>query len=123
MQVLHCDGQHQFVTARMRPLVSTFLACKNDVLAAQVPRQWNSTTVPFRQNVCLHRLFEAQASAAPNAECLVYEGTVMTYGQMDMQTNQLAHYLRSLRVDRDVPVAVLMERSLDLVMAVMGMSC
>lgn len=44
----------------------------------------------------------------------------MTYGQLDMQTNQLARYLQSLGVGRDVPVAVLMERSLDLIVAVMG---
>lgn len=44
----------------------------------------------------------------------------MAYGQLDRRTNQLAWYLQSLGVGRDVPVAVLMERSLDLIVAVMG---
>ena len=87
---------------------------------AQVPGHWNSTTVPFRQHVCIHQLFEQQAAAAPDAECLVYEGTSLTYGQLDRRTNQLACYLQSLGVGREVPVAVLMERSLDLIVAVMG---
>lgn len=88
--------------------------------AAQVPGQWNNTTVPFRQHVGIHQLFEQQAAAAPNAECLVFEGTSMTYGQLDHRTNQLARYLHFLGAGRDIPVAVLMERSLDLIVAVMG---
>ena len=45
----------------------------------------------------------------------------MTYAELDQRTNQLAHHLQTLGVGRDVPVAVLMERSFDLVVAVMGM--
>ena len=44
----------------------------------------------------------------------------MTYGQLDTRTNQLARYLQSLGAGQDTPVAVLMERSLDLIVAVMG---
>lgn len=44
----------------------------------------------------------------------------MTYAELDQKTNQLAHHLRVLGVDRDVPVAVLMERSFDIIIAVMG---
>lgn len=88
--------------------------------AIQVPQHWNNTTIPFRQHVCIHQLFEEQAAAAPNAECLAYEGASMTYGQLDSRTNQLARYLQSLGADMDMPVAVLMERSLDLIVAVVG---
>lgn len=44
----------------------------------------------------------------------------MTYAELDQKTNQLARHLRVLGVDRDVPVAVLMERSFDIIIAVMG---
>ena len=44
----------------------------------------------------------------------------MTYAQLDQKTNQLARHLQILGVSRDVPVAVLMERSFDIIIAVMG---
>ena len=44
----------------------------------------------------------------------------MTYAQLDQETNQLARHLQSLGVGKDVPVAVMMERSFDIIVAVMG---
>lgn len=44
----------------------------------------------------------------------------MTYAMLDQKSNQLACHLQSLGVERDVPVAVLMERSFDIVIAIMG---
>lgn len=44
----------------------------------------------------------------------------MTYAQLDQKTNQLARHLQTLGVERDVPVAVMMERSFDIIVAVMG---
>ncbi len=90
------------------------------VLYLQVPQGWNNTTVPFRTDVCIHQLFQQQAAAQPHAECLVFEGSAITYSQLDQKTNRLAHYLRTLGAGRDIPVAVLMERSFDLIVAVMG---
>jgi len=90
------------------------------VLYLQVPQGWNSTTVPFRTDICIHQLFQQQAAAQPHAECLVFEGNAITYSQLDQKTNRLAHYLRTLGAGRDIPVAVLMERSFDLIVAVMG---
>lgn len=68
----------------------------------------------------MHELFQQQAAAQPSATCLVFGGGTMTYAQLDQKTNQLARHLRVLGVDRDVPVAVLMERSFDIIIAVMG---
>ena len=90
------------------------------MLYLQVPQGWNSTTVPFRTDVCIHQLFQQQAAAQPHAECLVFEGNAITYSQLDQKTNRLARYLRTLGTGRDIPVAVLMERSFDLIVAVMG---
>lgn len=90
------------------------------VLYLQVPQGWNNTTVPFRTDVCIHQLFQQQAAAQPHAECLIFEGNAITYSQLDQKTNRLAHYLRTLGAGRDIPVAVLMERSFDLIVAVMG---
>ncbi len=83
--------------------------------------EWNDTTVPFRDTVCIHELFEQQAAAAPEAECLAFESTYMTFAEVNQRSNQLARHLRTLGVGRDVPVAILMERSFDLIIAMMGM--
>ena len=87
----------------------------------QVPSEWNHTSRPFRTQVCIHQLFQQQAYANPQAECLVFENASLTYAQLDYRANQLAHHLRELGAGRDIPVAVLMERSFDLIVAVMGM--
>ncbi|KAL3155304.1 hypothetical protein ABBQ32_013085 [Trebouxia sp. C0010 RCD-2024] len=86
----------------------------------QVLAEWNKTTVPFRQEVCIHELFQQQAAANPLAECLVFCGATMTYALLDQKTNQLARHLQTLGVQRDVPVAVMMERSFDIIIAVMA---
>ncbi len=90
------------------------------MLYLQVPQGWNNTTVPFRTDVCIHQLFQQQAAAQPHAECLVFEDNAITYSQLDQKTNRLAQHLRTLGAGRDIPVAVLMERSFDLIVAVMG---
>ncbi|KAL0031995.1 hypothetical protein WJX79_011002 [Trebouxia sp. C0005] len=87
---------------------------------SQVPQGWNNTTVPFRTDVCIHQLFQQQAATQPHAECLVFDGNSITYSQLDQKTNRLAHYLQTLGAGRDIPVAVLMERSFDLIVAVMA---
>lgn len=86
----------------------------------QVSAEWNNTYIPFRNDVCIHQLFQIQAAENPSAECLVFNGATMTYAQLDQKTNQLACHLQALGVNRDVPVAVLMERSFDIIIAVMG---
>ena len=86
----------------------------------QVSAEWNNTTISFRNDICIHQLFQLQAAETPSAECLVFNGATMTYAQLDQKTNQLARHLQILGVSRDVPVAVLMERSFDIIIAVMG---
>ncbi len=96
-------------------------ASTQPVVCAQVPWEWNDTTVPFRDNVCVHELFEQQVAAAPEAECLAFEGTYMTFAEVNNRANQLARHLCTLGVGKDIPVAILMERSFDLIIAMMGM--
>ena len=73
-----------------------------------------------RQCVCVHELFEQQAAAAPQAECLAFEGARMTFANVNYRANQLARHLFTLDVQKDIPVAILMERSFDLIIAMMG---
>ncbi|NPD29818.1 non-ribosomal peptide synthetase, partial [Corallococcus exiguus] len=81
--------------------------------------EWNATRAPFPES-CLHALFEAQVRRAPEAVAAVFEGTQLTYAQLDAHANQLAHALRRRGVGPEVRVALSVERSLDIVMGLLG---
>jgi amino acid adenylation domain-containing protein len=69
---------------------------------------------------CIHQLFESQAARTPNAVAAIYEKDALTYAQLNARANQLAHYLRKLGVGPDVLVGMYMDRSLDMVAAILG---
>ena len=70
--------------------------------------------------VCLHQLFETQADRAPEALALSCAGLHLSYGEVNERANRLAHHLRSLGVGPEQRVAVLLDRTSDLVIAIIG---
>ena len=68
-----------------------------------------------------HQLFEAQAKETPDNVALVYGEDSLTYRELDCRANQLARRLRSLGVVPEVPVGICMERSVELVIAVLAL--
>ncbi len=82
--------------------------------------EWNDTQVDYPKNVCLHQLVEAQVERTPEAVALIYEGEHLTYGKMNVRANRLAHYLRKLGVGPGVLVGLYMERSLEMVIGLLG---
>ncbi|NNC00625.1 AMP-binding protein, partial [Corallococcus exiguus] len=81
--------------------------------------EWNATRAPFPE-ACMHSLFEAQVRRAPEALAAVFEGTQLTYAQLDARANQLAHALRRRGVGPEVRVALSVERSLDIAIGLLG---
>ncbi|MEK6283066.1 MAG: amino acid adenylation domain-containing protein [Acidobacteriota bacterium] len=69
---------------------------------------------------CLHQLFESQAERAPDAVAVTFQGEALTYGQLDGRANQLAHYLQAHGVGPEVMVPICMERSLEMVVGILG---
>jgi amino acid adenylation domain-containing protein/FkbM family methyltransferase len=69
---------------------------------------------------CLHDLFEQQARLTPNAVALVCEERWLTYRDLARRSDLLAHRLRALGARADEPVALLVERSLDTVVGILG---
>ena len=69
---------------------------------------------------CLHQLFELQVEQSTDAIALVYEEDRLTYGELNQQANQLAHYLRSLGVGPESLVGICVERSLYTVIGILG---
>ncbi|MEF3073584.1 condensation domain-containing protein, partial [Methylobacter sp. Wu1] len=81
---------------------------------------WNATQADYPRDRCLHELFEAQAAQQPDALALVFEDQALSYAELNTKANQLAHYLRRLGVGPDVLVAVCTERSLEMVVGLLG---
>src|SRR6476661_6654798 len=81
--------------------------------------EWNDTASAFPRRT-LHKLFEEQAAARPDAVAVVWDGGALTYGELDRQAGRIARRLRRLGVGRESRVALYLERSADMVAAVLG---
>ncbi|HWI56637.1 MAG TPA: AMP-binding protein, partial [Bacillota bacterium] len=82
--------------------------------------QTTAATVPVAAPLCIPELFEAQVRKTPNAVAVNHGEQKLTYRELNEQANQLAHYLRTLGVGPEVPVALYLERSLQMVVAILG---
>ncbi len=74
----------------------------------------------FAVKRCLHEIFEEQVRRTPNAIALTCEGASMTYGELNRRANQLAHAVRAQGIGAEALVALYVERSLDMVVGVLG---
>ena len=81
---------------------------------------WNDTNAVYPHNQCLPQLFEAQVARTPNAFAVVYEDQQLTYGELNQRANQLAHHLRAFGVGPDVLVGICVERSVEMVVGLLG---
>lgn len=75
------------------------------------------------QRACIHELVAAQAQRTPDAVAVVFAGQTLTYGSLSARANRLAWHLRTLGVGPEVRVGICLERSLELVVAVMAVLC
>lgn len=85
-----------------------------------VVEQWNATSAPYPRNSSIAVQFEAQVAGRDQAVAVAFGERALGYGELNRQANQLAHRLRRLGVQRAVPVGVLMHRSVDMVVAWLG---
>jgi len=82
--------------------------------------EWNNTASDYPYDQCVHQLFEAQVAHTPNATAVVFENQSLTYQQLNQKANQLAHYLRKLGVGAEVLVGIHVERSLEMIIGLLG---
>jgi amino acid adenylation domain-containing protein len=80
---------------------------------------WNATRQPYERR-CLHELFAEQAARSPEAIAVVSEHERITYGELDRRSNQLARDLAGVGVGEGALVAICLERSVDLLVAMLG---
>ena len=82
--------------------------------------EWNDTSATYSLDRCLHELFEAQVKRTPDQIAVVYQDQKLTYAELNKRANQLAYHLRDLGVGVETRVGVMMERSLEMVVALLG---
>jgi amino acid adenylation domain-containing protein/non-ribosomal peptide synthase protein (TIGR01720 family) len=81
----------------------------------------NKTAVAFSQrDRCLHGLVEEQARRTPDKVAVVFEQQQLTYNQLNCRANQIAHHLKELGVGPDTLVGLFVDRSADMVAALLG---
>lgn len=81
---------------------------------------FNHTGTEYPQEKCVQQLFEEQVERTPDNVAVAFEDRHFTYAQLNARANQLAHHLRGLGVGSDVPVAICMERCLEMVVGILG---
>jgi amino acid adenylation domain-containing protein len=86
----------------------------------QVLVEWNETERAYPQDKTVHRLFEEQAERMPEAVAVELAGKRLTYGELNRRSNQLARHLRGLGVGPEVLVGLCVERSLEMVVGLLG---
>ena len=96
------------------------MALLNESERHQILVEWNSTRRPYPSDSCFQQLFEAQAARTPDAVAVSCEGQSLTYRELNGRSNQLARVLASQGVGPDVVVALLAERGLDLMTAILA---
>lgn len=86
----------------------------------QLLQVWNRVDMSFPPGRGLHEWFEAQAARAPDAVAVTCESGRLTYRELNERANQLAHLLRKNGAGPDVLVGLCLERTLELVVAILG---
>ncbi|HET7112590.1 MAG TPA: amino acid adenylation domain-containing protein, partial [Pyrinomonadaceae bacterium] len=81
---------------------------------------WNATKAEYPRDVCLHQLIETQAAQTPDAVALISATEQLSYRELNERANQLAHYLLTFGVGPESLVSVMLDRSIDMVVALLG---
>ncbi len=82
--------------------------------------EWNATGAAYPRDKCVHELFEEQAARTPDAVAVVHDRRTLAYSQLNARANQLARHLRDLGVGPEAPVAICVERSLEMVVGLLA---
>ena len=82
--------------------------------------EWNRTEAEFPRDKLIHQLIAEQAQRTPDSIALVFHEQRLSFQELNQRANRLAHYLRKHGVSADVPVAICMNRGVDMVVALLG---
>ncbi|MDF5721980.1 MAG: amino acid adenylation domain-containing protein [Rhizonema sp. PD37] len=115
----HFQSLLEGIVAEPEMLVSELPLLSNSE-QQQLLREWNATLIDYESHSCLHQLFETQVEQTPDAVAVVFDEEQLTYQQLNQCANQLAHHLQILGVKPEVFVGIYLERSLEMVVSLLG---
>ncbi|MDQ1610281.1 MAG: hypothetical protein QOG00_212 [Pyrinomonadaceae bacterium] len=82
--------------------------------------EWNGTRTDYPHDRSIHELFEEQAERTPDRTAVVFQDEELSYGELNRRANQLAHYLAARGVEPGALVGLCLERSPEMVLAILG---
>ena len=86
----------------------------------QILKEWNSTGKEYPSDKTIHVLFEEQVQATPDAVALIFENQQLSYAELNARANQLAHLLIAKGIETETTVALLMDRSTELLISILA---
>ena len=91
-----------------------------DAEREQILIEFNRTEKDIPSHQSIHQLFEAQVTETPDRIAIACEDRNVTYGELNMRANQVAHYLQRHGVGHDVVVGLCLNRSLEMIIGLLG---
>ncbi len=82
--------------------------------------EWNTSNKDYRYSDCVHELFEKQVNDTPDAIAIFFENKEITYRETNKRANLIAHYLQGLGVGSGSMVGLCIDRSPEMVIAILG---
>ena len=82
--------------------------------------EWNDSAADYPNQSCIQDLFEAQVARTPDAVALEFQSSTLTFAELNRRANRVAHFLRGRGVGADKPVGLLVARSLEMVVGMLG---
>jgi amino acid adenylation domain-containing protein len=92
----------------------------SDKEQSQLLVEWNATAADYPRDTTAQQLFESQVEKTPHAVALVVQDESLTYSELNRRANQLAHYLQSRGAGPDVLLGICLERSMDMIVAILA---
>lgn len=114
----YCNLLAGMIVDGERPLAQLPLITEAE--AQQLIFEWNEWATNFLPSSCIHHEFEQRAAQNPDAIAVTFANEQLTYAELNAKANQLAHFLQQKGVQPDDLVALYLERSLEMVVAILG---
>src|SRR5262249_10978394 len=86
----------------------------------QIISEWNETFNDSPRDKCIQQLIESQVERSPEATALIFGRETLSYGALNRKANQLARHLQAFGVKLETRVAMMMERSIEMVVAILA---
>jgi aspartate racemase len=106
--------------AEQRDLGATDASSSKDAERSRLLAEWNDTAKPYPADRCIQDLIEERVEKSPQAIAIEDGSRRITYDELNRRANQLANFLRKKNVGPEVPVAVCLKRSPELLIALLG---